>query len=449
MGGACSRRCPVVRARHHRSLGLNEWAGLRAPAALLAAFVTPNDPVIAGVLRRVRDRLRASTGDGAITGYQTRSPERVRAMVRALYETIQTFGISYIGTPASFESVGQKVRFAEAVLRESLGNCLDVSVLVASCLEQMGISPLIAIQRGHAFPGAWLIDERFHEGVVHDAARLRNAIALGQLIFFDSSAMVQDPPATLEAAERVAKEGLADDESFLCAIDVSVARRDRYRPLPLREPIQRASKPPAPAPSEAVRAILAEASQNQDGVQEGATTPDEKLTSSSGDRSNAQPSAEPPVAQRFRKWREKLLDLSLRNKLLNFRRDAKGVLSLEIPDVARFEDLLASDEAFEIHPKPTDARDERDKKLVRAHGGDEVRRDALLNDLTKGVLHCPLEEPAMLRNAIHLDREARTAMEEGGANVLRPAQRCLGALHLGVRIGEMYLGIRDRRLQLL
>ncbi|MCA9492828.1 MAG: hypothetical protein KC621_23000, partial [Myxococcales bacterium] len=140
-------------------LAWNEWAGNRAPPALIAVFVTPNHPVVATVLRRVRDRL-GEGGDPAIDGYQRRSPARARAQIVALYETLQSFDLTYVGVPASFEAVGQKVRLPDMVLAEGLGNCLDVSLLVAACLEQMGMHPLIVMLQGHAFPGAWLVDDR-------------------------------------------------------------------------------------------------------------------------------------------------------------------------------------------------------------------------------------------------------------------------------------------------
>ncbi|MBX3215710.1 MAG: DUF3320 domain-containing protein [Labilithrix sp.] len=402
-------------------LAHNEWAGLRAPPALLASFVTPNEPVIAGVLRRVRDRLRLVTGDGAITGYQRRSEERVRAMVRALYDTLQSFGVSYVGVPASFEAVGQKVRLAETVLRESLGNCLDITVLVASCLEQMGLSPLIVIQNGHAFPGVWLIDERFHEGVVYDLARLRNAVALEQLVFFDSSTLVHDPPVPLDVAERVARDALSKDVEFLCALDIPVARRDRYRPLPLRDAVvDRGTGIGSGGASEEVRAILEEAQGAPPGsgsLADG-SEPDTSLRAAASPAPAASAGAPPAVADRFRQWRDKLLDLSLRNKLLNFRTDTKTALHLDVPDISKLEDLLAADEIFDVHPRPVDARDERDASLTRARGGDETRQTGLHADLDKGILHCSFDETRMLKHAIHLDREARTALEEGGSNVL-------------------------------
>jgi hypothetical protein len=39
----------------------------------------------------------------------------------------------------------------------------------------------------------------------------------------------------LESAVAVAEENLDEDGKLVCAIDVPVARRDRYRPLPLRD----------------------------------------------------------------------------------------------------------------------------------------------------------------------------------------------------------------------
>ncbi len=381
-------------------LAHNEWPGLRAPPALLACFVTPNDRSVATVLRKVQERLRERTGDSSISGYQTRSTERVREMIRALYTTVQDFGIAYIGAPASYEDAGQKVRFLDTILRDRHGNCLDLTLLVASCLEQMGISPLIVIERSHAYPGAWLCDERFYEGVVYDVSRLRNTDALGQVVFFDSSAMVHEPRVPFEVAENVAREALHAADRFSCAVDIVAARRDRYRPLPLRD----AGPLDAPQLDEVLVANSRAAANEQ--VKPAAAAP-------------AVPAAQAtPLNERFRTWREKLLDLSLRNKLLNFRLETKSALELDVPDIARFEDLLANDSTFQIHPRTRDARDRRDEKLVRARGGDAARRAALSEDLDRLIVHTPLDEQALARQAVHVKRAAREAIEDGGANVL-------------------------------
>jgi very-short-patch-repair endonuclease/preprotein translocase subunit Sec61beta len=387
-------------------LAYNEWPGVRAPPALLAVFVTPNHPVVALLLRHVRDRLGRSTGDNALSGYQSRSPERVTAMVTALYETLQGFGVSYAEAPASFEEIGQKVRFPDRVLGDQLANCLDLTLLVASCLEQMGLHPLLAIVRGHAFPGVWLIDDRFPEGVVNDAARLRTCAALGQLLFFDSSTLVHTPPPPFSLAKAVATDALADDAAFGFAVDVRAARTDRYRPLPLRDIAPLAdTHAPADSVSPEARTLLLEA----------AALPWTEPTA---------PAPRPaldPVAARLKQWRDRLLDLSLRNRLLSFRRDGNGALALQIPDLAAFEDALSEEKAFDLLPRPSDARDARDPSLSRARSDDAEIQARRLADFKQGIVHCPLPDPEMRARVLHLDRSARADLEEGGASTLYAA----------------------------
>ena len=386
-------------------LAWNEWPRSVTPPALLAVFVTPNHPVVTSVLQHVRDRLRAVTGDPSISAYQSRSSARALAQVRALYETVQTLGITYTGVPASFEATGQKVRLADAVVREGLATCLDVTLLFASCLEQMNLHPFLVIVQGHAFPGVWLIDERFPEGVVEDSARLRTAVALDQACFFDSSAAVQVPAVAFDDARAIAQGHLEGEASFVWALDVRVARFQRYRPLPVRDLVRLET-------SEADG--RAEASVARDVLRTAAELPDEIPL----DTPQPPPVAD-PVAARFRGWKDRLLDLSMRNKLLAFRADVKLALLLEVPDVAKFEDLLAGDRAFELIPRPPrDARDQRGEAHVAARTDATEMERARRADLERGILHVPFSEPELVARAVALDRAARTDIEEGGANTL-------------------------------
>ncbi len=383
-------------------LAFQEWPGLRAPPALVAAFVMPNHPVVGQLLGKVRDQLQARTQDPSISGYQTRSPKRVIEQVEALVAAIQSMGVTYVGVPASFESVGQKVRLPDMVLSEGMGNCLDISVLLAGCLEQMGLAPLVVVVKGHAFPAVWLVDDRFPEGVVHDAARLRTLGKLGQVLVFDSSTVVHGSRPPLAAAVAAADAYVADDANFVCAVDVRVVRMDRFRPLPVRMTVA-AEEAPSATSTLAAQALLDQARR----VPEPAAAP-----------AGPPPPPEPIVA-RFKRWRDKLLDLSLNNRLLNYRPTTKASLPLQVPDLARFEDLLANDVAFEVLPRPdVDPRDQRDEALVKARGDEaelEARRRA---DLDRSLLYAGVTREELLVRAVELDRAARTDREEGGANTL-------------------------------
>jgi very-short-patch-repair endonuclease len=381
-------------------LPYNHWPGTRAPLGLLTTFVTPNHPVIPELLKDVSGLLKQALGDGSLSGYQRRNPAHVRAMIAALYEAVQSLGLGYTEAAASFESHGQKVRLPDQLLRERMGCCLDLTLLFASALEAMGLHPLLLLIQDHALPAVWLIDERFPEGLVEDAARLRNLVALGHLLPFDASTAVNAGRPTFDRAVAVGLEYLSDDARFLAALDVSVLRLDRYRPLPLRAVEPLPQELPSPEPAHArLRAILESAA---------ATPLPAEVT--------------PPTAQvvsRFSKWKEKLLDLTLRNKLLNFRLDTRSALPLHMPDLAAFEDTLSGGDAFEILSAPElDARDAREAKLQQTRGTEEELAARRQHDLGKGLLHSPLREAELWPRAKHIERTARTDLEEGGAHTL-------------------------------
>ncbi|MBU8900307.1 DUF3320 domain-containing protein [Corallococcus sp. M34] len=381
-------------------LPYNHWPGASAPLGLLTTFVTPNHPVIPELLKDVRARLEKAIGEGDLPGYQRHQPQHVLSMMAALYGVIQDLGLSYIEAPPSFESLGQKVRLPDQLLRERMGCCLDVTLLFASALEAMGLHPVVLLVHGHALLATWLIDERFPEGWVEDAARLRNLVSLGALIPFDATAALVAGHPTFEQAMLMGREYLADDANFRAALDVSVLRHDGYRPLPLRK----VEAPPADFEStEPARARL------------------HTLLASAAAAAPAQEPPPPPpqVVSRFARWKEKLLDLTLRNKLLNFRLETRGALPLHMPDLATFEDAFSSGESFEIHPAPeSSGADARDAKLQLARGTADELTARRQQDLDKGLLHSPLRESELWARARHLERTARTDLEEGGAHTL-------------------------------
>ena len=109
---------------------------------LVAVFVTPSDPIL--------DEVVSATGM-PMTGYQGKVLDQVEAVYRVLadlglhYRSATTSFLDNVGTPS------QRVYFA----RESVGgtgaNCIDGTVLFASCLEKIGLRPAIVLIRGHAF----------------------------------------------------------------------------------------------------------------------------------------------------------------------------------------------------------------------------------------------------------------------------------------------------------
>lgn len=117
----------------------------------LGAFVTPNAPSLMTFLREAA-RLHP---DGHLVGYQG-GPERVVPQVKALFDALKTKAeITYVNSVVNFSPQqgfsSQRVRLPRESLTDKEANCIDGTVLFASLLEGISMSPAIVLVPGHAF----------------------------------------------------------------------------------------------------------------------------------------------------------------------------------------------------------------------------------------------------------------------------------------------------------
>ncbi len=376
-------------------LSPHEWGGFAMLPELLAAFVRPNADILSGVLGEAAAILKATTGNSALGGYQGGDPKRAYQLAQALYEAVQARGVTYINPPASFEKTGQKVRTHEKVLEHRLGTCLDLTVLIAALMEQSGLNPLLILVEGHAFPGVWLTDFSMQEPTFDDPRPILKRVELGEALVFDSSAVAQG--ASFEQARKVAEAHLRKDAEFAAAIDVHCARAHEIRPMPFDR--------------EGVHVVPANPSRTTGPVPHSAT-PDDRFRFSPD-----APSVAPAASSRIDRWKAKLLDLSLRNRSLNYRA-TKNTCGLQLVDCASLEDALAGDKSFEVGPKL--AARSLEPRLVS--GGGELDDDALTGVVRehqgRGLLHTDLAPAEHEKVMTELFRQSRTAFEESGAILL-------------------------------
>ena len=78
-------------------------------------------------------------------------------------------------------------------------------------------------------------------------------------------------------------------------------------------------------------------------------------------------------------WKRNLLDLSLKNRLLNFK-DSKSTIAIECPAPAALEDRLSGGDQFKLHGKTTvlDGSDGRDATLLAEQQNEDARKDFIL-----------------------------------------------------------------------
>ncbi|MBN1421345.1 MAG: DUF3320 domain-containing protein [Planctomycetes bacterium] len=394
-------------------LAYSEWAGGRSLPEILAAFVLPNHPEVEKLLRAAGERLQAATGDSSIAGYQTRDPVRARAIVAAIHDAACALGLSYVNPPASFETAGQKVRTPDRLAASGMGTCLDLVLFVAAAIEQAGLNPLLILLDGHAILGAWLEDENFLDAVVDEMTRIRKRVEIGSIVAVETTGITGRPPASFDEAARAGERALQDRDRFQYAVDVRAARKARILPLPPRtaEPAHR------PVPESGATAALGSAPRAGEPAPPPPPAPHA-----------AEPAAETPPgagarpatpAGRVGRWKQKLLDLTLRNRLLNFR-STKKAIPIICPDAMRLEDLLAAGKTFTVHPEPhvMGGTDPRDADLHRSRTGEDPVESFLRAEMEEGRLHANLTQEELDERLVEIDRAARLSLEEGGANTL-------------------------------
>jgi hypothetical protein len=71
------------------------------------------------------------------------------------YAILNQHGLTYINPPPSYGQGTQRLRTPSQLLAERRGTCIDLALLLAACLEYVGISPVLFLLSGHAFAGYW------------------------------------------------------------------------------------------------------------------------------------------------------------------------------------------------------------------------------------------------------------------------------------------------------
>ena len=137
------------------------WGQRFSNAQFVARWVTPHD---SSVLQVISD-ARRFVPNGRLAGYlnppktSNGLDAQVRLQSNAIFRALSRSGISYVSSIYTFgEHVGeaQRIRLPRETLTLNNANCMDVSVVFASAMENLGMKPVIVIIPGHAFAGVKL-----------------------------------------------------------------------------------------------------------------------------------------------------------------------------------------------------------------------------------------------------------------------------------------------------
>ena len=403
-----------------RILAYDQWSGLRSVPELLSAFITPNASSITSIVSKAGEILDEWTEDPSFTGYQSGDIRRVRLMAAAVYAAIQQYHIRYATSEPGFELEGQKIRLAEKIVSERVGNCLDLTLLYAACMERIGLHPLVIIIKGHAFAGIWLVKDNFGDVTIDDPLPVRKRADLDEITVIDVVNVTAKPEVSFKDSEIAGRNYLLDEQKFYCVIDVKTSRDGRYNIIPI----------PALAGETAAETTGEEAEDRAWGEAGKKTGEKEKDTGLSlippetsvkprvslpaySRRGLIEPVPKQSRYPRLDAWMNNLLDLSLRNHLLNFKGSTRNI-NLIIPDIAKFEDIFSEGKEFRIR--------HFDHKREKIQSHTLLPNDPLTcyfsTEIENSRLYSQLSENELNKRLLNIYTQANKSRDETGAETL-------------------------------
>lgn len=391
-------------------LTYDQWTGLGFMPEFIAAFVTPNHPVINDIIKIGAKYLAQWGKQPLFTGYQTNNPNNVKLQMAAIYAALMESQIVYNNPPAGYEIVGQRVRMPHKVMEAKEGTCLDLSVLYSACLEAVGLNPLIMFIKGHAFVGCHLEQETFADVAEDDLASIEKRIVKGseELLLVECTDFVAGKNIDFEHAIKHGMDHLINRDEFICAVDIKRTRGSGIRPIPIL--VENARMAESTGSEDDIKNDMGELTEfNSEYV----AAPSELVIREMADM----PEGEQNITKQ-RVWERKLLDFSLRNSLLNFRA-TKNSFQILTADLANLEDELAEGKSFKVMELPAEWNiPVRDAKMYEVENHRDLLNSIAQEEFKNGRIRTfmSLEELTVSLKSIY--RAAKVSIEENGTNTL-------------------------------
>ena len=377
-------------------LPYDQWEGMKKAGELLASYCVPNHPEVKTLIVSASEKMRTWTGNGTMDGYHSGKADRVKKQAAAIFDAIKEKEITYALPPAGFYESGQRIRMPEEIVSTGQATCMDTAMLFASCLESVGLRPLVILNKTHAYTAFWLDEEATSPCALNDdpaLLRKRNAEGINQMLPIETTFVDKSIGCTFDDAVKEAEKTLTYTDDFECYLDIHEARKLGIYPLPLR--VRTATgyeiRPTAPA---------------------GHSTLPDKLPSSDVIDISATRTVDKQII-----WERKLLDLTLRNNLINIH--PRSILQIMDSDAQGLVSSVENGRSMRICPCPDDW------KGAPVAGGIFAtipRADKMASfaaaEVMDGKLHCYLDEDKTEARMDTLRKASRRSVEENGANTL-------------------------------
>ena len=372
------------------------WLGNLIPETT-ALFITPNEEAVKNIVRLTAKKLQEQTGSPSLCDYQANNKDNVVSQLKALFDVLHDQGIGYITVPASFEDIGQKLRIPHDVIVNKQGTCIDLALLFAACVEALGLNPFIVRVTGHAYVGVFLSDIHFPLSVYEDAGNVltMNSEAENELVLVECTMFTAGHDATFEqacAVGRTTTQQHITDGNFQ-TIDIGLCRSLGYLPLPIK--------------FDDVEKIIVD----YEVIEQNKV----RLATKKYSYSKGQLELEKAEIGKFDLWEKKLLDLSKRNQLIDFKLKGKGLQILSYDMNALYNAFESKKRTYTIGESNLNLSS---YELLELPVSTQDNYDLIHSTFASGVLPIVKRNTNINDSLKFFDRERRKAFEESGSNVL-------------------------------
>lgn len=367
-------------------LPFDVWCSLKYGAETAVPFVRPSLSAVSHILKEAKKQLKDWEGDADDLSYQSNDKNKVRLITAAVYSAIKKSAFEEEKKEGEFK----KIDDGDEIISKKKTDALSLAVFFCSCLERAGLNPLLFIGKKDCAVGVWLYNSCFLDSSDDDFTIIENysSDGINNISCFSVGDLFGASRASYALAEKHFKENASLDE-YLSYADVKRSRLAGFKSLPLK----------------------VNGAHGYEIVKSEETSFDSKPENISSLSSFKSETSLPKNKQ----WERRLLDLSLKNTLLNFNPN-KGVLRLisSSPDKT-FEALKKGE--MTIKPVSSDfsgIEDTAFKNVVR------LKRYSELIDAenSNGIIRSFSDEKSTAEVLTRLIKKNKSATEESGCGIL-------------------------------
>ncbi|NLC17044.1 MAG: DUF3320 domain-containing protein [Clostridiales bacterium] len=364
------------------------WTGANILPELIASFVTPDNIDAKAILKDALGYLKKWRKANSFLGYKG-EPNRVFGEAASIFCALKDreLNISFIDDS---RSLGQVVNLNNA-LQNKTATLTEAALLYASLLEKIGLNPILAVFERYILVGAWLGEDTFADCVNADLAELSKKSALGELFLANPKFLDKRNFLDFNSAMEWSKEPLANEAEFIYFTDIKRCRLSHIYPMPKR--------------------VWQDGWRIEYSGQEQGDLKPKKLKIFS-----AKELDEPLSKQKY--WERKLLDLTLKNSLLNFK-----ITKNTLPVLADAPNNLATHfcngNEYDILPIMKEAQDLAvDFNISQGARISSIYSKLLNKELSKGKLRSALDENRLKSTITNIYRKYKYNIEEKGVCAL-------------------------------